>query len=453
MTVFDDNVRVLERELDWVAAMIEAAVQLYFGQECRYASIDEVTPPDCSARSGDARGRGLMYAEAVREYELSAQQRLVLMLALAPHLRPQLLDPFLMKNEVTGRGFTEFGGVVRTGQTGFWPTVETAAFILAGSDLGRRIGLHALFQPDSTLVRHRLIELETGAHAQGLFACAIGMGKRQAGMLTTGTPWNHGAAARSPAKPLTTALCWDDLVLDEAALHDVEEIRSWVGHGDTLAREWQLCGRGQPGFRALFYGPPGTGKTLTAALLGKSTGRAAYRVDLSMERSTFAAVFDEAERQQWILFFDGADALLRERPAGAGASQHLAYLLQRLEDFPGLVILAVDSKINLDASFARRFDSVICFPLPKPEQRLALWRMAFSQPERLAADVDLVQIADEFEVSGGAIINVLRHASLMCLRRGMVQLTDNDIRHSIRRVLLTQEEFTTRAAPPAQAAK
>ena len=180
--------------------------------------------------------------------------------------------------------------------------------------------------------------------------------------------------------------------------------------------------------------------------MGKSTGLDVYRIDLSLVVSKYigeteknlAGVFDQAERNDWILFFDEADALFGKRTRTSSAhdryaNQEVAYLLQRVEDSPGVVILASNLKGNIDDAFARRFQSMIYFPLPGPEERTRLWRGAFSQTSRLDADVDLASIAEQFEISGGAIVNVLRSASLLTLRSGRKKIQYQDIRNGIRR--------------------
>ena len=169
-----------------------------------------------------------------------------------------------------------------------------------------------------------------------------------------------------PARRLATALEWNDLVLPKATLDEVDEIRAWIANRDVLPTR---------GFRTLFYGPAGTGKTLTAALLGKTTGLEVYQVDVSLAVSKWAGetekslarVFDQAEARNWILFFDEADALFGKRTEVESAhdrysNQEVAYVLQRVEDFPGVVILASNLKGNIDDAFARRLQSMIYFP-------------------------------------------------------------------------------------------
>lgn len=430
----------LERELDWLSRSITHRIQAYFGQAD--TGQDRPTPPllddDLS-----------LFARTLAENGLDADERLVLALALAPHLRPQALDPFLMKNNLYDRGFSEFGGLQMPGHAGFWPSLETALFLLAGDDLARRFKALALFGQDHPLPTLGLLTLEhvsPGPSGQGSRALVVGEDHLQ--RFTQGAHYRPGFSAAFPARRITTGLEWSDLVLAGHILDEVEEIRAWIEHRRTLLEDWQLGRKIKPGFRCLFHGPPGTGKTLTASLLGKATGLDVYRVDLSLVISKYigeteknlAGVFDRAQHGDWILFFDEADALFGKRTQTSSAhdryaNQEVAYLLQRIEEFPGVAILATNLKGNLDEAFARRFQSMIYFPMPDAEERLRLWKGAFSQSSRLESAVDLERIAKEFELAGGAIINVVRHASLMALRRGSNLIHLQDIRAGIRREL------------------
>jgi SpoVK/Ycf46/Vps4 family AAA+-type ATPase len=202
----------------------------------------------------------------------------------------------------------------------------------------------------------------------------------------------------------------------------------------------------RPGYRSLFYGPPGTGKTMTACLLGKSTGREVYKVDLSLVVSKYigeteknlAKVFDQAQHKDWILFFDEADALFGKRSETKDAhdryaNQEVSFLLQRIETFDGIAILASNQRENLDSAFTRRFESIIYFPLPRPEERLRLWQQGVSPKAHCEPGLNLAPIAREHELSGGAIMNVLRYASLQALARHSAVLTLDDILQGIRR--------------------
>jgi hypothetical protein len=433
------NAAVLEAEMGWLSSLIDASIRIYLGNECAHDDVRKLAPPPLN-------GKASFYAQTIRDYELSFEQRAILALALAPHLRPQILDPFLMKNPNLERGFTEFGGIVMGSHSGFWPTVETAAFVLAGDDLHRRLEVQSLFDSDQLLRSYRLLHLEENPATGSVFSSPLNISREYLGFCTTGATFRPTFNSSFPARLLTTPQEWSDLVLAEITMDEVEEIRAWIEHRDALMNEWQLGKKIKPGFRTLFYGPPGTGKTLTAALLGKTTGLDVYRVDLSLivskwvgeTEKNLANLFDQAENQNWILFFDEADALFGKRSQTSSsqdryANQEVAYLLQRVEDFPGVVILATNMKSNIDEAFARRFQSMVYFPLPGPTERLRLWRGAFAAIPRLESSLDFEQLAAEFETSGGAIINVLRYSSLMALRRGADTVQLKDIRQGIRR--------------------
>ena len=439
MNVLPDTAATLERELDWLSAVADTSIRLYFGQDCRYSDVRELAPPELDGDSS-------FYARFVSGHEMTFDERVILVLSLAPHIRPQLLDPFLVKNPNFDRGFTEFGGIVSANHGGFWPSAEIAAFILAGPDLERRMVVQALLDPDHFFRRKKILGIEDAHSAQSLFSTALTLGKEHLFRITTGCGYKPGFSSEFPAKRITTAHDWDDLVLPGPVLDEVEEIRAWIEHRDTLMGDWKLEKRIKPGFRSLFYGPPGTGKTLTAALLGKTTKLDVYRIDLSLvvskwvgeTENNLASVFDQAEINDWILFFDEADALFGKRTQTSTANdryanQEVAYLLQRIEDFPGVVILATNLKGNIDEAFARRFQSMIYFPIPAAGERLRLWSGAFPERRHLQESVDLEQLAEELEVTGGAIVNVLRYSSLMTLRRGADMVNLADIRQGIRR--------------------
>lgn len=428
----------LDRELQWLSALIETRLKLYFS-DCDRGDVHEVRPPDLSGSSSS-------YAQTVLGSSISFEERAILSLALAPHLRPQVLDAFLIRNGALDRIFSEFGGVVSGNAQGFWPTLETAAFILAGADLERRLAVQELFSPGRFFRGQRILLLDETPPTQSVFSSALCLAPESLARLTTGGRHRPAFSDAFPAQRITTRLEWRDLVLPEYVMEEIEEIKAWIEHRQRLLMEWGLGRQIKPGFRSLFYGPPGTGKTLTASLLGKSTGLDVYRIDLSLVVSKYigeteknlAKVFDQAERNDWILFFDEADALFGKRTQTSSAhdryaNQEVAYLLQRIEEFSGVVILASNLKGNVDEAFARRFQSMIYFPIPGPDERAELWRLAFSGRPMLEPSVDLARLAEEFEISGGGIVNVLRSASLATLRRGRAAIRAEDIRNGIRR--------------------
>jgi len=240
---------------------------------------------------------------------------------------------------------------------------------------------------------------------------------------------------------LTTSLEWSDLVLPASVLQRIADIRVWVEQHQVLMNEWQMAAKLKPGYRVLFHGPPGTGKTLTAALLGKYTGRQVFRIDLSTVVSKFigeteknlSQLFDKACNKDWILFFDEADALFGKRTGikdshDRYANQEVSYLLQKVEDFDGLVILASNLKGNVDDAFLRRFNAVIAFDFPTEQERAAIWKLAM--PRDVCFDTPRAPYAElgRYELAGGSIINVVHYACLQALSRGRkVELRKSDL--------------------------
>jgi SpoVK/Ycf46/Vps4 family AAA+-type ATPase len=205
-------------------------------------------------------------------------------------------------------------------------------------------------------------------------------------------------------------------------------------------RDWGLEKSIKPGYRSLFYGPSGTGKTLTATLIGAELGVDVYRIDLSMVVSKYigeteknlASVFDQAQHKNWILFFDEADALFGKRTQTSSsndryANQEVSYLLQRVEDYPGIVILATNLKANIDEAFARRFQSLVYFPLPDVSQRHRLWENTLNGRSGLADGVDLKHLAKDYELSGGAITNVVRYGAISALQMNRSSISRDDL--------------------------
>jgi len=253
------------------------------------------------------------------------------------------------------------------------------------------------------------------------------------------------------ARRIRTRLEWRDLVLAAETLTKVKEIKLWLQHKETFLHEWDMGRKFRPGYTALFYGPPGTGKTMTATLLGKATNRDVYRIDLSGVISKYigeteknlARIFDLAESKEWILFFDEADSLFGKRGRVSDArdryaNQDVSFLLQRLEEFNGLSILASNLKSNMDDAFMRRFQSVVYFPRPNPEMRRILWKQAFPPQIQLEEGIELKQLADKYELTGAAIMNVVRYVSLLAIDRGDHLVRKRDLLEGVRRGYLKE---------------
>ncbi len=427
----------LQRELDWLAEVLRSRLAIRFGQPCEHPDPLAIAPPDLTDDHS-------ALATLVRDCDLGPTERLILMLALAPYLRPQSLDLLFVRDATIDRGFTEFGGRKGKAHGGFLPTGETAAMIAAGDDLQARLALHKLFEADHPFRREGLLRLEHDASDEPFLSGALVISDEALALLFTGARQKPDFSPSFPARRITTQLGWGDLVLGPEVMREIETICGWIEHSRTILGDWDLGRVLKPGYRSLFHGPPGTGKTLTAMLIGQATRKDVYRIDLSMLVSKYigeteknlARVFDRAEHADWILFFDEADSLFGKRTATASsndryANQEVSYLLQRVEDFPGHVILATNLKANIDEAFARRFQSMVHFPMPDAHQRLQLWRGVFRRFDHLAEDVALERLAERYELSGGAIANIVRFAAINALRAGRDAINAADLNQGV----------------------
>jgi hypothetical protein len=434
-----DNAQTIQLELDWLQQILKARSALNANPASGPSDLLQIPAPDIF-------GYDSTYSQLVQELHLSPEERFLLILAAVPHIRPQLLDMFMSRNQLTQQIYTEFGGRKGKSHNGFIPTGETVLFILAGNDLGKRFRYQALLDPQGILFRENILRLSEVDQEESFLTGALIISRQTLDLITTGKAQKPAFGADFPAQRLETPLDWEDLVLSEETWQDLYELEIWLRHKDFLMNEWEMQRKLKPGYKALFFGPPGTGKTLTAALLGKKLNQEVYRIDLSRLVSKYigeteknlAKIFDRAERQGWILFFDEADALFGKRTAvndahDRYANQEVSYLLQRIEEYDGLVILATNLKNNLDEAFMRRFQSSIFFPMPQTDERLLLWEKGFPTQAQLEPKIDLASLAASHELSGGAIINVIQHSLLMALDHQDKVIRLEDIREGIRR--------------------
>lgn len=437
MEIIYQSAHTIQQEIIWFERVVDTALTLYFKNESEHESIYAHKPPVIEAVD-------TAYAELIKEHQFGFEERLLLILALLPHVKPQCLDVFLIKNQNLDCEFSEFGGVKSDRKHGFLPTLETACFILGGYDLNVRFTFLSIVNKEHLLYKRGILDDDTEQDF-GLNQ-PLKISNEYLGLFTTGKKHLPQYGTKFPAKEISTQLNWEDLIVDQNVMENLMEIKDWLLHSDTILDDWELHAKLKPGYRVLFYGPPGTGKTMAASLLGKTTNRPVFRVDLSLVVSKYIGeteknlgqLFDEAEHKDWILFFDEADALFGKRTSTKGANdryanQEVAYLLQRIEDFSGLVVLATNIQTNIDEAFSRRFQSMIHFPKPGKKERKLLWESLFQDTFELEPVIDLEQLSDDYELSGGEMINVLRYCALEAAKRNEKNIALNDIIVGVRR--------------------
>lgn len=425
--------------LSFLSLSIQTRLALYFNAESQFNAFEDIPMPDMSAANDPL-------SIFIKTHELNRAEVLTVLIALAPHLQSDFFDTIIHSFFDKPTDFPQIGGTRGKQFRGFLPTGETVQFVLAGQDLVQRFEINQLLGEDHFFAKQQILSLEDVPDGEPLMSGRLVLTVEMVELLTTGVVSRPRFSTRFPAERIETLMTWDDLVLPATTYQEVQELLVWLQHGDTLLRGWGMNRIIKPGYRALFHGPPGTGKTLTAALLGKLTGRDVFRVDLSMIVSKFigeteknlAHLFDRAENKDWILFFDEADALFGKRTGVRDAhdryaNQEVSYLLQRVETFGGLVILASNFKANIDEAFIRRFQSIIHFPMPRTAERLRLWQQSLPPHIALDTDVNLKMLAERYELSGASIVNIVQYCCLTALSRNDKVLTNQDLRNGIAR--------------------
>ncbi|PKM38407.1 MAG: AAA family ATPase [Gammaproteobacteria bacterium HGW-Gammaproteobacteria-10] len=430
----------LEIALKWLKSFIE---------DCLYSRLRK--PSEIEIKSLSFYSSESWLTEFIEKYDPSLEEFVVLLLAIVPHLQPHFFNTLISEFLPEGGDFPEFGGVKGTNHRGILPTGETAQFILAGDDLEKRLEVQKIFSDDHWFAKQKILRLDPVPEGEPIMSGRLVLDPEIVEWLTLGTVSKPRFSIDFPAEYIETEMAWDDLVLPPLTLKQIREIEHWIEYNDTLLHEWGMKKKIKPGYRALFYGPPGTGKTLTATLLGKQTGKDVFRIDLSRVVSKYigeteknlSRLFDKAENKDWILFFDEADALFGKRTDirdahDKYANQEVAYLLQRIENYNGLVILASNQRANIDEAFVRRFQAIIHFPMPGADERYEIWRKTIPEQLEVHIDIDWRQVANRYELSGASILNVTHYCAVEIIAAQSARLDLKRLETAIQREFIKE---------------
>lgn len=234
------------------------------------------------------------------------------------------------------------------------------------------------------------------------------------------------------ASRVNAVYTWDDLVLEDGPKELLRQACGQVAYRGMVYEQWGFqdkiaYGRG---VSLLFAGPPGTGKTMAAQVLARELNLELYKVDLSGVLSKYIGetqknlreIFDEVKKSRSILFFDEADVLFGKRvdvsdARDISANAQTAYLLQKMEEYDGITILATNLMQNFDDAYKRRMKYIIRFAFPQREQRVLLWEKVFPEQMPLQKDIDIPYLADNFELSGASIKNIALNAAFIAASR------------------------------------
>jgi len=294
---------------------------------------------------------------------------------------------------------------------------------------------------------------------------AIGRGRRKEGITTDdlyqAARNQSNQKLKTLARKIRPLFTWEDIVLPKDQLSQLREITDHVKYRDTVFAEWNFDRKVSlgKGLNVLFAGPSGTGKTMAAEIVAGELGLDLYKIDLSTVVSKYIGeteknldrIFREAQDSNAILFFDEADAIFGKRSEVKDshdryANIEIAYLLQKMEEYDGIVILATNLRKNLDEAFARRMQFAVEFPLPEEPDRRRIWQQVFPREAPLASNADLGFMARQFKITGGNIKNIALGAAFLAASDGGVITTEHLVKATKREYqkigrLCTENDF------------
>lgn len=426
----------LSQELKWLQEVVKQrveelenfyAAQLTAGPTNPIASFQGLpslpTPPASTP-----------YHRFLLERKLTAAERVLLLLAIARAIQPAVLHP-LFDRATHSFLQAEFGGAGTNGR--FLPTLKTWLFLVAGLDLDQQQALLLQVPPTHGFFVENILATASAKRRGGEEEYTeedsnddwtnqqIRLTQPYLRYFSGGAPPRLDEEPNFPATLSETSLSFEDVVLPPNVREALEDLIRYVEHYEQLFELAGVKGRIKESYVVVFSGTPGTGKTLTANLLGKKLKVPVYVVNLSRIVSKYIGeteknlekVFNRFSGQRCILFFDEADALFGRRTEvkeakDRYANQEVAYLLQKIETFRGLVILATnvhDVESTFDRAFQRRIRRHIPFHFPESEEREILWAKALPAAFQYQEGL-LEKLAKNYQLNGASIHNILSDA-------------------------------------------
>ncbi|HEX6747822.1 MAG TPA: ATP-binding protein [Longimicrobium sp.] len=309
----------------------------------------------------------------------------------------------------------------------FWTrALAGAGCVLDGEEIDALAGRFRL-GPDEIEAAVHAASAEAAWHSPGaapsaddVYAAARSLAARDLGALAAKLEARYG---------------WDDIVLPPDQMAQLREVCDQAVHRPRVYGDWGFDRKHSlgKGLNVLFSGPPGTGKTMAAEVIARELRLDLFRIDLSQVVSKYigeteknlSKIFERARTSSAILFFDEADALFGKRSEVKDAHDRYAnietgYLLQKMEEYDGIVILATNLRQNLDEAFLRRMHVIVEFPMPDEEHRRRIWEGAFPAQAPVGGDVDFRLLARELSMAGGNIRNIALAAAFRAAANGGV---------------------------------
>lgn len=409
------NHHSLNEEMKWLQLLIEIRCkELFLEEEMGLDAIQLAPePPKLDDESP--------YSLTANKHQLTSIDRVILALGVASAHYPSILKTFIQIEENSGAFAIEAGGEYHKTNRSFKPTFQTALFLLAGKDLSLWSHYSAQLIKGSVLLQNDIVYNRSSTE---FIHGKIELDTAYLNYFLSGQKPQLDHGSYFPGKLYKSDLTMDDIILEDNVREQIKPIGNYIKaleNGFFKNNEHHF----KPGFITLFYGAPGTGKTMLAGILANTYGIDMYHVDLSQVVSKYIGeteknlevLFNRLQGKNCMLFFDEADALFGKRSDVKDAhdryaNQEVSYLLQRIEKFDGLTILASNFENNMDDAFKRRIDVSINVVRPTEITRKALWEHYLPKNITFESEDLLKHLAKEYSYTGANIRNIMKNVAM-----------------------------------------
>jgi AAA+ superfamily predicted ATPase len=415
-----ENIAAISGELNWLTLRIQSIL------ENRSGTFLPLPPP----------GNKSAYAALVNEHGITDTDRVLLDLSLAASFAPEILAP-LAQAAMDKSWALHTGGFFRQGDAQFYPTVRTAVFLLSGTDIETRSYYSSYFHNKRRVFTSNLVLTVPRYENTTFLNHEVIFNDQFLGSVLHGEEprldGEHGFPTRRSKRRHSLA----EVVLAEKTKEEIGKLRRFTRHMKKL---WELNqnNRYRNNFISIFSGEPGTGKSHTAEAIGNEFGLPVYKVNFAQMVSKYIGeteknlekIFDRFDRQPCILFFDEAESVFSKRTEVSDShDQHAnntqSYLLQKIEEFSGIVVLATNVQNLLqhfDKAFQRRIRLIAHFSFPDYPERQKLWNQALEPPFKFAGDLT-ERLAKNYQFTGGSIYNIVSDAVLAAMDKETETIT------------------------------
>lgn len=432
---------VLATEQSWLKSCIENRIAIFKNEQSKDSDIFTLNPSPIVENTSDE------YASLIKKHNFNNEERLLLALAMCNHFDPRTLNGFMEtpQLQMVSRVLKSENGLSIS------PTAETFFFIVAGENSKSYLSFHKYFSTDHPFYRDSILDLSESPSGISKFDGALNVPISYRELLLYNKYQPPRFSSEFPAHLLSTKLNWSDLILQPYTQNALDEMKNRLVY-ETDVRSWEtatgkLGDHMRPGMRVLLYGASGQGKTFTTALLGKLLKRDVYRIDLSAIISKYVGetsknlrnLFDTAERKDWIIFIDEGDALLGMRAdlstsqsSTAQSNNHdVAYILQRIETFDGIIIVATNLANNIDAAFERRFEGRILYQGLSAENQWKVWNNVWPKKLEMESGARVDTMLMDNSLSPASIVNVVQRIAIMMAEQKLMVVPKELIRKCI----------------------